>query len=45
MSGPGNYLPPALGTDAISQLIVSLDLPIPTSIKPLQVIAGFILFI
>ncbi|KAJ5212929.1 hypothetical protein N7449_000098 [Penicillium cf. viridicatum] len=41
MSTPDNYLPPALSADIISQLIVSLDLPTPTSIEPLQVTAAF----
>ncbi|KAJ5807661.1 hypothetical protein N7447_011117 [Penicillium robsamsonii] len=36
-----SHLPPALSADTISQLIVSLDLPAPTSIEPLQVTAAF----
>lgn len=41
MGTPDSYLPPALSADTISQLIVSLDLPTPTSIEPLQVTAAF----
>ncbi|KAJ5717166.1 hypothetical protein N7488_002812 [Penicillium malachiteum] len=36
-----SYLPPSLTSDLISELIVSLDLPQPTSIEPLKVSAAF----
>ena len=41
MSTQDSYLPPALSPDTISQLIVSLELPTPTSIRPFQVTAAF----
>ncbi|KAL4968842.1 phosphotransferase family protein [Aspergillus stella-maris] len=41
MSTPDTYLPPALSAETITTLILSLDLPTPVSIEPLQVTAAF----
>ncbi|KAJ5951641.1 uncharacterized protein N7479_010054 [Penicillium vulpinum] len=41
MDTPDSYLPPALSADTISRLIVSLNLPAPSSIEPLHVTAAF----
>ncbi|RDW68770.1 phosphotransferase family protein [Aspergillus mulundensis] len=41
MGTQATYLPPSLSTETIRTLITSLDLPTPTSIKPLQVRAAF----
>jgi aminoglycoside phosphotransferase (APT) family kinase protein len=41
MGTPDIYLPPTLSTETIATLILSLDLPAPSSIEPLQVRAAF----
>ena len=41
MGTPDSYLPPALSADTITQLVLSLDLPAPTSVEALQVAAAF----
>ncbi|CAI7638496.1 unnamed protein product [Penicillium glandicola] len=41
MGTPDSYLPPALSAETITSLILSLDLPAPSSIEPLQVNAAF----
>jgi hypothetical protein len=41
MGTPDSYLPPALSAKTITSLILSLDLPVPSSIEPLQVKAAF----
>ncbi|KAJ5741967.1 hypothetical protein N7533_011376 [Penicillium manginii] len=41
MGTPDSYLPPALSAETITSLILSLDLPAPSSIEPLQVKAAF----
>lgn len=41
MGTPDSYLPPALSAETITSLILSLDLPAPSSMEPLQVKAAF----
>ncbi|KAK9237688.1 hypothetical protein V1525DRAFT_147344 [Lipomyces kononenkoae] len=41
MGTPDSYLPPAISVETITTLILALDLPVPSSIEPLQVTAAF----
>ncbi|EED13998.1 conserved hypothetical protein [Talaromyces stipitatus ATCC 10500] len=41
MATSSNYLPPALTADSITDLILALNLPKPTSIEPLEAAASF----
>lgn len=41
MGTPSEYLPPALPTDSIVELIASLDLPARTRMSSLQVTAAY----